>query len=106
MTKTEILKEIESIREQLIHKYGAERIILIGSAAWGDLCDDSDLDFIVIKRKTPLLGRERMREARRFINSKMPVDILVYRPDEFDERKQLGDPFILLAIRKGKVLYG
>lgn len=104
--KKNILTEIDSIRDQLVHKYGAERVILIGSAAWGEMDDDSDLDFLVIKEDTPNAGRDRMREAQNSVASVMPVDILVYRPSEFDERNRMGDPFIRLVCRKGKVLHG
>ena len=106
MTKKEIIKEIEKVKDQLVRKYGAERVILIGSAAWGEMGKDSDLDFLVIKKDTPLSGRDRMREARHAIESEMPVDVLVYRPDEFEERGRMGDPFIVLVQRKGKVLHG
>ena len=104
--KKETLKEIKSIKNQLVDKYGAEKIFLIGSAAWGRMKKDSDLDFLVIKKNTPKFGRDRMREARKAVDSDMPVDILVYRPDEFKKRRQMGDPFIFLVCSKGKVLYG
>ena len=36
MKTTDVLKEIENIKNQLIEKYKPEKIILIGSAAWGN----------------------------------------------------------------------
>lgn len=35
MIKIEIVREIGSIKNQLIEKYRPEKIILFGSAAWG-----------------------------------------------------------------------
>ena len=34
------------------------------------------------------------------------VDFLVYRPDEFGKRVEMGDPFLKTIIKEGKVLYG
>ena len=36
MEKEGILKEIDNIKNQLIEKYKPEKIILSGSAAWGE----------------------------------------------------------------------
>jgi len=99
-------KEIQSITKQLIEKYGAEKIILFGSAARGDLDQANDLDFLIIKQDVPLYGIDRMRELDDLIDRNIAADMLVYRPDEFDERVRLGDPFIKVVIREGRVLYG
>jgi predicted nuclease of predicted toxin-antitoxin system len=32
--------------------------------------------------------------------------VLVYRPDEFEDRIRLGDPFVKAILREGRVLYG
>jgi len=45
-------------------------------------------------------------EVSRLIERNIPVDFLVYRPEEFEKRLNMGDPFIELVIREGKVLYG
>lgn len=106
MTKVEIQKEIESIKRQLIDNYGAEKIILFGSAAQGRFDEDSDLDFLIIKKDSPYYGKDRLLELDHLIEYNLPVDMLVYRPEEFDERLKMGDPFIKSIVAKGKVLYG
>jgi len=99
-------KEIKNITQQLIEKYRAEKIILFGSAVWGRFGPNSDLDFLIIKKKTPYYGIERMREVRRLIEADLPCDFLVARPSEIEQRLSLGDPFVKEIIYKGKVLYG
>jgi predicted nucleotidyltransferase len=99
-------KEIQSITKQLIEKYGPEKIILFGSAARGDYGSANDLDFLIIKQDVPLYGIDRMRELDELIDRNVAADMIVYRPDEFDERVRLGDPFIKAIIREGRVLYG
>jgi len=104
--KTDFEKEIASITQQIIEKFKPERIILFGSATRGEWGSDSDADFLIIKKDTPLHGDERIRELSRMIDRSIPVDFLVYRPEEFSKRFQMGDPFLKGIIREGKVLYG
>ena len=99
-------KEIQSITEQLIEKYGPEKIILFGSAARGDYDQSNDLDFLIIKQDVPLYGIDRMRELDELIDRTVAADMLVYRPDEFEDRVRMGDPFIKAILREGRVLYG
>lgn len=102
----EIEKQIESIKQQLIDKYKPEKIIIFGSYAKGEFNEDSDIDFLIIKKDTPNLGRERAREIRRLIEKNVACDFLVYRPEELQERIKLEDPFIKLILKEGKVIYG
>jgi uncharacterized protein len=99
-------KEIKSITAQIIEKYKPEKIILFGSAAEGRISLHSDLDFLIIKKNTPLYGADRIREVSRMINRNIPVDFLVYRPEEFEKRLKMGDPFLKAILKEGKVLYG
>jgi predicted nucleotidyltransferase len=102
----DILKEIQRITAQIIEKYKPDKVILFGSAAQNELKEDSDLDFLIIKRETPLYGADRIRQLSRMIDRDISVDFLIYRPEEFEERLQMGDPFIKLIAKEGKVLYG
>jgi predicted nucleotidyltransferase len=102
---TDAWQEIESIKNQLITKYKAEKIILFGSAAAG-IADINDIDLLVVKQDTPHFGIDRMREVDNILERNIAVDILIYRPAEIAERLKTGDPFILKIFQEGKVLYG
>ena len=106
MNPNEITAEIESITDQIIRKYDPLKIILFGSAARGEYDRVSDLDFLIIKEDVPVLGLARMRQLDDLIDRNIASDMLVYRPDEFEERIKLGDPFIKTILREGRVLYG
>ena len=106
MKPNEITAEIKSIADQIIRKYDPLKIILFGSAAWGEYDKVSDLDFLIIKEDVPVLGLARMRQLDDLIDRNIASDMLVYRPDEFEERIKLGDPFIKTILREGRVLYG
>jgi predicted nucleotidyltransferase len=105
MEKREIItKAIEKIK----HHYKPQKIILFGSFAWGKPAKDSDIDFLIVK-KTELKHRERSLVVRKIIseeNALSGIDILVYTPEEVEERLTIGDSFISKIFRKGKVLYG
>jgi predicted nucleotidyltransferase len=106
MKPNEITAEIKNIADQIIRKYDPLKIILFGSAARGEYDRVSDLDFLIIKEDVPVHGLARMRQLDDLIDRNIASDMLVYRPDEFEERIKLGDPFIKTILREGRVLYG
>ena len=106
MNTSHLEKEVQNITQQLIAKYKPQKIILFGSAARGEFGPDSDLDFFIIKEKTPYRGVERIREVDQIIKTALPCDFLVVKPHEVENRLQLGDPFIKTILQEGKVLYG
>lgn len=105
MKKTDILNAIDNIKSQLVEKYRPAKIILFGSAARGDE-EINDIDLFIVKKDVPHLGADRISQLYRLTDADVPVDFLVYRPEEVDERISKGDPFIKKIFREGKVLYG
>jgi predicted nucleotidyltransferase len=106
MNKKEIDNEIKYIVDQIVSKYAPSKIILFGSASRGEYDSLNDLDFMVIKHDVPSIGINRLRELDSLIDRNLAIDLLVYRPDEIEARKKLGDPFILSIFKEGRVLYG
>jgi len=106
MEKNKITSEIQNIVEQIIQKYKPQKIILFGSAGRGEYDKVNDLDFLIIKDDVPVHGIARMRELDELIERNIAADMLVYRPDEFEDRIKLGDPFIKTILSEGRVLYG
>ena len=106
MEEKDIVAEIDYITQQLITRYKPLKIILFGSAGRGDFENASDLDFLIIKDDVPYFGIDRMRELDEIIDRNIAADMLVYRPEEFEERVSIGDPFIKAILKEGRVLYG
>ena len=106
MEAKEITTEIQNIVDQIIQKYKPMKIILFGSAGRGEYDKVNDLDFLIIKKNVPSYGLARMRELDELIDRNIAADMLVYRPDEVEDRIKLGDPFIKTILREGRVLYG
>ncbi len=105
MKTTDALEEINSIAKQLLEKYHPEKIILFGSAARGE-DEIQDIDIFVLKKNVPHYGSDRLMELYRLIKTDAPVDYIVYKPEEAEERLSLGDPFLRKIFQEGKVLYG
>lgn len=84
--------------------HGAERIILFGSRAKGTEREQSDIDICIVaqtpnkRRLAALLSAE--------IECELPIDILVYTPDEWDECIKDETSFASKIIKEGMVLYG
>ena len=84
--------------------YGAQRVILFGSAARGDADEYSDLDFVVIK-ETNRRFLARLREVALLVNVPGAVDILVYTPEEWQRMQERESPFAERVLAEGRVVY-
>ncbi len=86
-----------------LKRMGAERIILVGSMAEGDVGPFSDIDLVVIMR-TQERFLDRLKLAYGRIKPSVAMDILIYSPDEVDELRKTS-AFLAHALEKGKTLY-
>ncbi|MBI2326387.1 hypothetical protein HYU91_03300 [Candidatus Collierbacteria bacterium] len=105
MSPLVIQNEILDISRQLTGIYGAEKVILFGSAASNPQVAN-DLDFLIIKTDVPVSGLDRMRQVRNMIKKTVAADFIILTPGELEDRVRLGDPFILQITNFGKTLYG
>src|SRR6266849_4692755 len=88
----------EEIVETILRDYGpVEKIILFGSAARGDADEYSDLDLIIVKETNQRFVR-RCVEAPYF---RVPSDIFVYTPEEFERMRENENPFLESALETG-----
>ncbi len=98
--------KIPEIKEKIVKAINPEKIILFGSYAWGKPADDSDEDLLIVK-ESKQRKLDRAREVRDVISdSGVPVDILVYTPEEvkksINENRNL---FVEDIVRNGKIIY-
>ncbi|MDR3283480.1 MAG: nucleotidyltransferase domain-containing protein [Candidatus Methanoplasma sp.] len=81
-------------------------IILFGSVAKGTADDDSDVDLILVKESDE---HRLIRGAKAMIaleDSNIPIDIIVYTPEEFDKERSNRYSLVSEAIDTGRVVYG
>ena len=99
----ELKQQLDELVEEL-KAYGAEKIILFGSAARGEMDAYSDMDLVVVK-PTTMGFVERLGDVVRKCRSVLNADIIVYTPEEFQRMQEMENPFIEGVLRDGKVLY-
>lgn len=97
-------KKITEIAQRIAQKFEPEKIILFGSWAWGTPHQDSDIDLFIIKKTDDT--RQLTRDINGFLFPRLyPIDIIVYRPEQAEKRKEDGDFFVRDILTKGKILY-
>ena len=98
------MSEIAGFGQRIGREFGAERVILFGSHARGEVSEDSDVDLLVIG---PYEGRsvDRSVEIRMKLRPRFPVDLLVRTAEKVRDRIQMGDDFLREIVQEGKVLY-
>jgi predicted nucleotidyltransferase len=98
------INQIKKFGRQIGEQFHAEKVILFGSYARGDITTDSDVDLLVIG---PFKGRnvDKSVEIRMKLRPQFPVDILIRTPEKVQQRIKMGDCFMREIIERGKVLY-
>jgi len=99
----DIYERLQKINKRLKKEYHAEKVIVFGSYARGEETKDSDLDILVIA-STKERFFERMATVRRIIRelrNGLAVAPLVLTPQEIEERKRIGDQFVLDILENG-----
>jgi predicted nucleotidyltransferase len=82
-----------------------QKIILFGSWARGEGGPHSDIDLLIIQEST-LARPQRYAQVRRlFWGMGLPMDILVYTPEEFARYQSVPGSFTHTVVHEGKVLY-
>jgi len=100
-----VLTTVDAIVERLVASYAPERIILFGSRATGSAGPDSDVDLLIVK-ETGHPPNDRQIEVERMLADRtIPLDVIVYTPDELRKLYALGSPFIEDVMEHGRVLY-
>jgi predicted nucleotidyltransferase len=98
----EILRTITTRIAEAVHP---EKIILFGSWARGERGPHSDIDLLIIQ-ESDLSRPQRYAQVRRlFWGIGVPMDILVYTPEEFARYQSVPGSFTHTVAREGRVLY-
>jgi predicted nucleotidyltransferase len=99
--------DLENIKQIILNTVKTDSIYLFGSYAHGTPSVDSDFDLYVVIPDGGLRPIEAMQSIGKALykEQKKPIDILVSRASDFQQRKQL--PTIeRTVVRDGVLLYG
>ncbi len=97
---------LKAIANRLRDRYGAQRVILFGSAARNEVTEHSDIDLLVIA-VTKERFYERMASVLatvRDLSLGMPLSPLVLTPEELADRLGRGDQFVHEIVHDGVAL--
>ena len=101
--QAKIKRECSRLVNLIKEKYDPEKIILFGSLARG-LSTAKDIDLLIVK-KTNKRFYDRLREVAIIAKAKVPVDMLVYTPEEVEQEEKSNIFFREEILKKGKVVY-
>ena len=97
--------ELSRLVSSLVEALSPQRIILFGSRARGQGGQHSDYDLIIVQ-DTDLPPAQRAFLANKAVRHLgIPVDIIVYTPDEFDRLSGWSSSIVARAIMEGNVLH-
>jgi len=103
---TEMEAGLRRLTERLV-AWGAIRVVVFGSVARGDYSTASDIDLIVVK-ETAARPAQRIADALGpcwDADPPLPVEPLVYTPDEYDRLVAGANPLLVEVLRHGRVLH-
>ena len=96
---------LQTITTRIAEAIRPQRIILFGSWARGERDPHSDIDLLIIQ-ESDLPRTQRYAQVRRlFWGMGLPMDILVYTPEEFARYQSVLGSFTNTVAREGRVLY-
>lgn len=99
-------EKIPEIKERIIKEINPEKIILFGSYAWGNPNNDSDVDLFIIKKSNQSRQNRQFDLQKRLSGSGVPIDLLVYTPEEVNESvNKYRNLFIEDIMKNGKSIY-
>ncbi|MSQ14758.1 MAG: HEPN domain-containing protein [Dehalococcoidia bacterium] len=95
---------LDTLVESIIRDYEPEMVLLFGSQARGDATTYSDIDIIIVQ-DTKKRFKDRVDFFHTATEPSVPVDLIVYTPQEFRDMVSQGHRFVENALRDGIVLY-
>jgi predicted nucleotidyltransferase len=91
--------------DRIVRQFQPERVILFGSHARGEAGPDSDVDLLVVVPVEGLKHKKQVEIRVALHDIRIPKDIIVTTPEDFDWRKDVVGTIEYPAAREGKVLY-
>ena len=96
---------LQSIATRITEAIHPQKIILFGSWARGEGGSHSDVDLLIIQ-ESDLPRPQRYAIVRRlFWGMGIPMDILVYTPEEFERYQSVPGSLTHTVAHEGRVLY-
>jgi predicted nucleotidyltransferase len=99
------IPDLQEMTRQIVDVAQPLRVILFGSRARGQARENSDWDILVIAPSNLPRFRRAAPIYRALSKIPIPVDIIVYTPQEVEEWRNVPQALVTTATREGMVLY-
>ncbi len=96
--------EVERLVDRLVHLLNPRAIYLFGSAARGEMTDQSDLDLLILGRDQNDIKAMRKLLRPHLPLSKYSVDFVWMSVQDFQSRSKIGG-LAMVASEEGKCVY-
>ncbi|HKP51866.1 MAG TPA: nucleotidyltransferase domain-containing protein [Chloroflexia bacterium] len=96
---------MQEIVKRIVDTLHPIKIVLFGSRARRDAHAGSDIDLLVIAHSTQPRYQRAAPLYGALSNILVPMDIMVYTPEEVYEWSSVPQAFVTTAMREGKILY-
>ena len=96
---------LNEVTQRLVNGFDPVMVILFGSLARETAHDYSDVDLIVLCDDVSDRWNMAMEMSRSLWGLKLPCDILVFTPQEYEREQRFSGTVARYAAREGKVLY-
>ena len=108
-TNTSLDPMIAEIVQAVVEAVAPEQIILFGSSVHGMRGPDSDVDLLVVEKEASFHHGSRWAESGRIRKAlwkfPVPIDVLIFTPEEVDKWKDSTNHVIARSHREGRVVY-
>jgi predicted nucleotidyltransferase len=101
--------QLATLSQRIIDLAKPQRVILFGSQARGTAKEGSDVDLLIVREHPTGESGSRRREIGRIRRGLphlgVPIDILLFTPEEVEQWRHTTNHVVSEALREGKVLY-
>ncbi len=98
-------RAIHTMVRRIVRQFRPDRVILFGSHARGKAGPDSDVDLLVVMPVKGLKHKKQVQIRVALHDIRIPKDIIVTTPEDFEWRKEIPGTIEYPAVHEGKVLY-
>jgi uncharacterized protein len=102
-------EQLASLAQRIIDLANPRRVILFGSQATETAREGSDIDLLIVGDRPMGETGSRRREIARIRRGLpllgIPIDILLFTPDEVERWRHTTNHVVSDALREGRVLY-
>ncbi len=98
-------KLLDEVTRRIVESVRPQRVLLFGSAARGRMSKDSDLDMLVVMRKSVHRRQIAQRIYRNLHGTGIAVDIIVATEKDLEKYGERAGTILKSALQEGRVLY-